>query len=255
MGTPCGQDGSCNGLQHYAALGRDSVGAASVNLTPSDLPQDVYREVATQVGARKPLLSPLGVAFLQVMGSLVGRGGHVMASLTPNPIQVEEFRQQDAKEGLRVAQVLEGFISRKVVKQTVMTVVYGVTRYGGRLQIEKRLRELSDFPQVCSLPCPHPSVTPFSTGTLSRALLNRSSPVKPRFWPRPPAIHIAMSPQEFVWEASHYLVRQVFKSLQEMFTSTRAIQVRPCQPSPIWGPLHPTAHPPNLVYCHTHSTG
>lgn len=75
-----------------------------------------------------------------------------------------------------MAQVLEGFISRKVVKQTVMTVVYGVTRYGGRLQIEKRLRELSDFPQ------------------------------------------------EFVWEASHYLVRQVFKSLQEMFTSTRAIQ-------------------------------
>lgn len=47
-----------------------------------------------------------------------------------------------------MAQVLEGFISRKVVKQTVMTVVYGVTRYGGRLQIEKRLRELEDFPQV-----------------------------------------------------------------------------------------------------------
>lgn len=134
---PVHQDGSCNGLQHYAALGRDSAGAASVNLTPSDLPQDVYREVATQV---------------------------------------EEFRQQDAKEGLRVAQVLEGFVSRKVVKQTVMTVVYGVTRYGGRLQIEKRLRELSDFPQ------------------------------------------------EFVWEASHYLVRQVFQSLQEMFSSTRAIQ-------------------------------
>ncbi|KAL6056869.1 hypothetical protein STEG23_003273 [Scotinomys teguina] len=134
---PIHQDGSCNGLQHYAALGRDSAGAASVNLTPSDLPQDVYREVAAQV---------------------------------------EEFRQQDAKEGLRVAGVLKGFITRKVVKQTVMTVVYGVTRYGGRLQIEKRLRELSNFPQ------------------------------------------------EFVWEASHYLVRLVFKSLQEMFSSTRAIQ-------------------------------
>ncbi|XP_059107892.1 DNA-directed RNA polymerase, mitochondrial isoform X2 [Peromyscus eremicus] len=136
---PIHQDGSCNGLQHYAALGRDSAGAASVNLTPSDLPQDVYREVAAQV---------------------------------------EEFRQQDAKEGLRVAKVLKGFITRKVVKQTVMTVVYGVTRYGGRLQIEKRLREVSDFPQ------------------------------------------------EFVWEASHYLVRLVFKSLQEMFSSTRAIQVK-----------------------------
>ncbi|XP_074193463.1 DNA-directed RNA polymerase, mitochondrial isoform X2 [Rhinolophus sinicus] len=134
---PVHQDGSCNGLQHYAALGRDSVGAASVNLVPSDLPQDVYSGVATQV---------------------------------------EVFRRQDAERGVQVAQVLEGFISRKVVKQTVMTVVYGVTRYGGRLQIEKRLRELSDFPQ------------------------------------------------EFVWEASHYLVRQVFNSLQEMFSGTRAIQ-------------------------------
>ncbi|XP_052603218.1 DNA-directed RNA polymerase, mitochondrial isoform X3 [Peromyscus californicus insignis] len=45
---PIHQDGSCNGLQHYAALGRDSAGAASVNLMPSDLPQDVYREVAAQ---------------------------------------------------------------------------------------------------------------------------------------------------------------------------------------------------------------
>ncbi|XP_068836752.1 DNA-directed RNA polymerase, mitochondrial isoform X10 [Capricornis sumatraensis] len=106
---PVHQDGSCNGLQHYAALGRDSTGAASVNLSPSDLPQDVYSEVAAQV---------------------------------------EVFRKQDANRGVRVAQVLEGFISRKVVKQTVMTVVYGVTRYGGRLQIERRLRELEDFPQV-----------------------------------------------------------------------------------------------------------
>uniref|UniRef100_A0A8C2SC68 DNA-directed RNA polymerase n=1 Tax=Capra hircus TaxID=9925 RepID=A0A8C2SC68_CAPHI len=134
---PVHQDGSCNGLQHYAALGRDSTGATSVNLSPSDLPQDVYSEVAAQV---------------------------------------EVFRKQDAKQGVRVAQVLEGFISRKVVKQTVMTVVYGVTRYGGRLQIERRLRELEDFPQ------------------------------------------------EFVWEASHYLVRQVFNSLQEMFSGTRSIQ-------------------------------
>ncbi|XP_036703374.1 DNA-directed RNA polymerase, mitochondrial isoform X3 [Balaenoptera musculus] len=134
---PVHQDGSCNGLQHYAALGRDSVGAASVNLLPLDLPQDVYSEVAAQV---------------------------------------EVFRRQDAEQGVRVAQVLEGFISRKVVKQTVMTVVYGVTRYGGRLQIEKRLREIHDFPQ------------------------------------------------DFVWEASHYLVRQVFNSLQEMFSGTRSIQ-------------------------------
>ncbi|XP_077331751.1 DNA-directed RNA polymerase, mitochondrial isoform X2 [Lithobates pipiens] len=105
---PVHQDGSCNGLQHYAALGRDEIGAKSVNLMPCDLPQDVYSEVAHQV---------------------------------------EEFRKMDAEKGIKVAQVLEGFIGRKVVKQTVMTIVYGVTKYGGRLQIEKRLREMDSFPQ------------------------------------------------------------------------------------------------------------
>lgn len=87
------------------------------------------------------------------MGLLGGVGvveteGPCALPLTPGACQVEVFRRQDAERGVRVAQVLEGFISRKVVKQTVMTVVYGVTRYGGRLQIERRLRELSNFPQV-----------------------------------------------------------------------------------------------------------
>ncbi|XP_059950787.1 DNA-directed RNA polymerase, mitochondrial isoform X2 [Mesoplodon densirostris] len=212
---PVHQDGSCNGLQHYAALGRDSVGAASVNLLPSDLPQDVYSEVAAQV---------------------------------------EVFRRQDAEQGVRVAQVLEGFISRKVVKQTVMTVVYGVTRYGGRLQIEKRLREINDFPQVrgaetpdpaghCPVPggrwaaggpdtgsylCPPwgPPAGPMGAspppqsarGHWPRAIRHRGENLGPAHAPPSP------SPQDFVWEASHYLVRQVFNSLQEMFSGTRSIQ-------------------------------
>ncbi|XP_061096463.1 LOW QUALITY PROTEIN: DNA-directed RNA polymerase, mitochondrial [Conger conger] len=135
--APVHQDGSCNGLQHYAALGRDVIGATSVNLAPCNEPQDVYNGVA---------------------------------------VQVEEFRAADAENGVKIAQVLEGYISRKVLKQTVMTVVYGVTRYGGRLQIEKRLKETEGFPQ------------------------------------------------EHVWEASSYLVKKVFLSLNEMFTGSREIQ-------------------------------
>lgn len=42
---PIHQDGSCNGLQHYAALGRDQEGAVSVNLFPAEKPQDVYTAV------------------------------------------------------------------------------------------------------------------------------------------------------------------------------------------------------------------
>ncbi|XP_063699964.1 DNA-directed RNA polymerase, mitochondrial isoform X2 [Culicoides brevitarsis] len=104
---PIHQDGSCNGLQHYAALGRDSIGAYSVNLAPCDVPQDVYSAVAALV---------------------------------------EKMRAQEAATK-PIAKVLEGFIRRKVVKQTVMTTVYGVTRFGARLQIAKRLKEIDDFPQ------------------------------------------------------------------------------------------------------------
>lgn len=106
-GCPIHQDGSCNGLQHYAALGRDKEGAISVNLGPCERPQDVYS----------------AVAYL-----------------------VEKARVDDARNGNAVAIALEGLVQRKVVKQTVMTTVYGVTRYGARLQIEKQLKNLPDFP-------------------------------------------------------------------------------------------------------------
>jgi len=48
--VPVHQDGSCNGLQHYAALGKDIAGAAAVNLiSPSNPakegPADVYTRV------------------------------------------------------------------------------------------------------------------------------------------------------------------------------------------------------------------
>jgi hypothetical protein len=36
---PVHMDGSCNGLQHYAALGRDEAGGRAVNLLPADAPQ------------------------------------------------------------------------------------------------------------------------------------------------------------------------------------------------------------------------
>lgn len=105
---PIHQDGSCNGLQHYAALGRDDAGAYSVNLAPAAVPQDVYS----------------GIAAL-----------------------VEQAREADDMRGVDVAKILNGFVRRKVIKQTVMTTVYGVTRYGARLQIAKQLKDIDDFPQ------------------------------------------------------------------------------------------------------------
>ena len=46
---PIHQDGTCNGLQHYAARGGDDRGAQQVNLGVTDKPSDVYTHVAEMV--------------------------------------------------------------------------------------------------------------------------------------------------------------------------------------------------------------
>ncbi|KAL0930325.1 DNA-directed RNA mitochondrial polymerase [Colletotrichum truncatum] len=106
---PVHQDGTCNGLQHYAALGGDSWGARQVNLEPGDKPADVYSAVANIV---------------------------------------KEDIVKDAAAGHVIAQSIDGKITRKVVKQTVMTNVYGVTFSGARKQICKQLDALyPDLPK------------------------------------------------------------------------------------------------------------
>jgi DNA-directed RNA polymerase len=100
---PVHQDGTCNGLQHYAALGGDIEGARQVNLVPSEKPQDVYSYVANLVIKRL---------------------------------------NKAAGEGDEVAEILKDKIKRKVVKQTVMTNVYGVTYIGATAQIDKQLADI-----------------------------------------------------------------------------------------------------------------
>lgn len=104
---PIHQDGTCNGLQHYAALGGDEAGAAQVNLEPGSRPADIYAGVANAVVA-----------------------------------EVEK----DAAHGNPIAQALSGRITRKVVKQPVMTNVYGVTFYGAKLQVKRQIEEM--FPEL-----------------------------------------------------------------------------------------------------------
>lgn len=56
--------------------------------------------------------------------------------------------ERDAANGMEIAQQLVGKVSRKVVKQTVMTLVYGVTFIGGRRQISGQLDDLGLSPSV-----------------------------------------------------------------------------------------------------------
>jgi DNA-directed RNA polymerase len=110
---PVHQDGTCNGLQHYAALGGDQAGARQVNLEPSDRPQDIYT----------------GVADL-----------------------VKEMVDLEAEQGHAAAKYVKGHISRKVVKRTVMTNVYGVTFMGAKQQVLDELKHIfPDFKETKEL--------------------------------------------------------------------------------------------------------
>lgn len=105
---PIQQDGTCNGLQHYAALGGDLDGAKQVNLASGDRPSDVYTAVADLV-----------IAAIDAEGK--------------------------KPDGNPYAALLQGRITRKVVKQTVMTTVYGVTFIGAKAQVVKQLAARGDL--------------------------------------------------------------------------------------------------------------
>nr|CAC80138.1 DNA-dependent RNA polymerase [Spinacia oleracea] len=109
---PVHQDGSCNGLQHYAALGRDELGATAVNLVAGEKPADVYSGIASRV--------------LSIME----------ADAKKDPTDFPDTV---------LARKLINQVDRKLVKQTVMTSVYGVTYIGAREQIKRRLKERAAF--------------------------------------------------------------------------------------------------------------
>ncbi|KAK9100283.1 hypothetical protein Scep_023713 [Stephania cephalantha] len=137
--VPVHQDGSCNGLQHYAALGRDKLGAAAVNLVAGEKPADVYSGIASRV--------------LEIMR----RDAAKDPETEPNALR---------------ARLLINQVDRKLVKQTVMTSVYGVTYIGARDQIKRRLKErsaITDDAELFGASCYAAKVTLMALGEMFEA--------------------------------------------------------------------------------------
>jgi DNA-directed RNA polymerase len=120
---PVHMDGSCNGLQHYAALGRDTVGGKAVNLLELDGPQDVY----------------VGVMH-EVIRRVAEEASRDLEFDTSNPDSLNRKEKTDLKNN-QAAKLVNGLIDRGVVKRTVMTSVYGVTYVGARQQIQEKIEE------------------------------------------------------------------------------------------------------------------
>lgn len=93
---PVGLDGSCNGLQHFSAMLRDSIGGKATNLLVSERPNDIYAQVA------------------RVVTGMLERTDESALSEKD-----AEYRRIWMKHG----------INRTLVKRSVMTLPYGSTRF------------------------------------------------------------------------------------------------------------------------------
>jgi DNA-directed RNA polymerase len=94
---PCAMDGTCNGLQHFAALLRDETAAVSVNVMPNEQPHDIYDNVSDVV-----------------LGELEMRAG---------------------EDELARKWLASGVVDRKFCKRPAMTFGYGSKKFGFRGQI------------------------------------------------------------------------------------------------------------------------
>ncbi|WP_295842620.1 DNA-directed RNA polymerase [uncultured Xanthomonas sp.] len=96
-------DGSCNGLQNFSAMLRDSVGGAATNLVPQVKPADIYTRVRDVAQVKLAARAEAG-----------------------DPIAIK----------------LDGQLTRDIVKQPVMTLPYGVTKSGMRSQVLGKMKKL-----------------------------------------------------------------------------------------------------------------
>lgn len=117
---PVQMDGTANGMQHYALLGRDPQAAVQVNVLPGPEPADLYSVVERATEERVNHDASRDWTFQHGMYRRMGE--------EPVP---------RVMDGRKVAELAQEALCRNLVKQPVMTDVYGVTMVGARSQIFK----------------------------------------------------------------------------------------------------------------------
>ncbi|UKJ88339.2 DNA-directed RNA polymerase precursor [Theileria orientalis] len=190
---PIQQDGTCNGLQHYAALGLDEEGARYVNMIDATEPQDLYSHILQVVikkvyqdlnsassagvvspdglvGAPTDTFNPGATGNDDDTGSIgvntttndtvatgivaLTKDQDAASSLSTGGSGKKKKRKTDGKATLESNRkhaelcINNNLLSRKVIKQTVMTICYGVTRIGAIDQVEAKLKDVKKVSQL-----------------------------------------------------------------------------------------------------------
>ncbi|KAJ8767841.1 hypothetical protein K2173_020781 [Erythroxylum novogranatense] len=211
---PIHQDGSCNGLQHYAALGRDGLEAEAVNLVAREKPADVYTEISVRVH--------------EIM-------------------KRDSYRDPAIYPSATLAKLLINQVDRKLVKQTVMTSVYGVTYVGAREQIKRRLEEkghITDDRLLFSAACYAAKVTLTALGELFHAARDIMS------WLGDCAKIIASEDQPVRWTTPLGLpvVQPYYKSERHLIRTSLQVLALQREGSSVEVRKQRTAFPPNFVH-------
>ncbi|KAF9680629.1 hypothetical protein SADUNF_Sadunf06G0141500 [Salix dunnii] len=188
--------------------------AAAVNLVTAEKPSDVYSEIAARVH------------------EIIRRDSNKDPATNPHAL---------------LAKVLIDEVDRKLVKQTVMTSVYGVTYVGAREQIKRRLEEkdhITDDRLLFSAACYAAKVTLTALGELFQAARDIMG------WLGDCAKVIASEDQPVRWTTPLGLpvVQPYYKSQRHLIRTSLQVLALQREGSSVQVRKQRTAFPPNFVH-------
>ena len=147
-------DGSNNGVQHMAALSKDVETAAHVNVTPQDLPGDVYMHICNKVYAQ--ILADRDLELEDDFWTFYKKSMELDK-------RIEEARNDERSRLIKLSNRYRRFCKakrfapnyfmnitdakqrRKLVKRPVMTLGYGGTRNGFKTMVLEDTKQLSEY--------------------------------------------------------------------------------------------------------------
>ncbi|CDO65057.1 DNA-directed RNA polymerase, putative [Plasmodium reichenowi] len=146
---PIQQDGTCNGLQHYAALGKDKYGGKAVNIIPSDEPQDIYSVVLDIVISKikNDLLNISNSHHNNIISSSINENINKNKKYNNSINNYNNNHNSNCNSNVNKNELASycfkfDLLKRKVVKQTIMTICYGVTSIGAKNQVKGKIQTM-----------------------------------------------------------------------------------------------------------------
>lgn len=134
---PIVQDGTCNGLQHYAALSYSEDGAPAVNMVSKSDPQDVYTAISKLVDDKEGVKLERSVVKRAVFATVYGQGTFGVSKGLHDSLEDAGMESEDVKNNTKQ---IGGPLARAVTEGTTdaARVQSWLKRMGQRILMARR---------------------------------------------------------------------------------------------------------------------